>query len=87
MYAIHVYKNATGWTTIASKYNYGDLKEPSRTTSERTVYEITTGSAEYTKTNNIYDMAGNMWEWTTEVGDHSVANSKAETNNGSFAVR
>ena len=28
---------------------------------------IPTGSAEYTKTNNIYDMAGNMDEWTTEV--------------------
>lgn len=28
---------------------------------------IPTGSAEYTKTNNIYDMAGNVWEWTTEA--------------------
>ena len=28
---------------------------------------IPTGSAEYTKTNNIYDMAGNVSEWTTEV--------------------
>ena len=28
---------------------------------------IPTGSAEYTKTNNIYDMAGNLLEWTTEA--------------------
>lgn len=28
---------------------------------------IPTGSAEYTKTNNIYDMAGNVYEWTTET--------------------
>ena len=28
---------------------------------------IPTGSAEYTKTNNIYDMAGNIFEWTTEA--------------------
>ena len=86
LYAIHVYKDGTGWTTIASKYNYGDLTAPSRTTSERTVYEIATGSAEYTKVNNIYDMAGNMWEWTTEVGDHSVINSDSTKTTGNYAV-
>ena len=86
LYAIHVYKDGTGWTTIASKYNYGDLTAPSRTTSERTVYEIATGSAEYTKVNNIYDMAGNMWEWTTEVGDHSVTNSDSTKTTGNYAV-
>ena len=25
------------------------------------------------KVKNIYDMAGNMWEWTTEVGNHSTS--------------
>ena len=30
--------------------------------------ELATGSAEETNINNIYDMAGNMWEWTTETG-------------------
>ena len=25
---------------------------------------------------NIYDMAGNMWEWTTEVGNHSTSETK-----------
>ena len=29
--------------------------------------EIATGSSENTRTNNIYDLAGNMWEWTTET--------------------
>ena len=28
---------------------------------------IPTGSTEYTKTNNIYDMAGNVYDWTTEA--------------------
>ncbi len=28
---------------------------------------INTGSMEQTKANNIYDFAGNLWEWTTEV--------------------
>ena len=36
---------------------------------------IPTGSAEYTKTNNIYDMAGNVYEWTTEAGS---ANDRVE---------
>ena len=29
--------------------------------------EIATGSSDNTRTNNIYDLAGNMWEWTTET--------------------
>lgn len=42
---------------------------------ERT--EIATGAAEATETKNIYDLAGNMWEWTTEhglrhVGDETI---------------
>ena len=33
--------------------------------------EIATGSTEVTKTKNIYDLAGNMYEWTTETGTHN----------------
>lgn len=33
---------------------------------------IPTGSAEYAKTNNIYDMAGNVIEWTTEAYSTNV---------------
>jgi hypothetical protein len=29
--------------------------------------EIATGAVSDTRTNNIYDLAGNMWEWTTET--------------------
>lgn len=36
-------------------------KEKSKST------RIPAGSAEYTKVNNIYDMAGNVWDWTTET--------------------
>jgi hypothetical protein len=31
--------------------------------------KILTGSAEHTKTKNIYDLAGNVWEWTNEVSN------------------
>ena len=31
---------------------------------------IPTGSSEYTKANNIYDLAGNVWDWTVENGSY-----------------
>ena len=37
-----------------------------------TQFEIATGSSEQTKIKEIYDMAGNVWEWTTETGMHTV---------------
>ena len=32
-----------------------------------TYVKIPAGSTEYTKTKNIYDLAGNVWEWTSEA--------------------
>ncbi len=34
--------------------------------SEEYSWLLKTGNTEYTKRNNIYDLAGNVWEWTTE---------------------
>ena len=45
--------------------------------------ELATGAADETKVKNIYDMAGNMWEWTTETGNHTTANGNSGT---TFAV-
>ena len=94
LYAVHVYNTSTGWAKIDSKYHYltteidTDEIDPKKqeVDKNRTVYEIATGASDYTKVNNIYDMAGNMWEWTTEVGDHSVTNSKPENTTGNYAV-
>ena len=33
---------------------------------ENSRYLLGTGVTDYTKRNNIYDLAGNCWEWTTE---------------------
>ena len=33
---------------------------------------IPAGSAEYTKANNVYDMAGNVWDWTTEANSTNI---------------
>ena len=32
---------------------------------------IPTGSTEYTKANNIYDLVGNVWDWTMEANHTS----------------
>ena len=45
--------------------------------------ELATGASNTTKVKNIYDMAGNMWEWTTETGNHATANGSSGT---TFAV-
>ena len=56
-----------------STFNYipEGATEPNPTSKhEGEVYDmfiIPTGSSEYTKVNNIYDMAGNVYDWTLEV--------------------
>ena len=39
--------------------------------SENKSYLLGTGVTDYTKKNNIYDLAGNCWEWTTESDSSS----------------
>ena len=49
--------------------------------------EMSTGASEDTKLNNIYDLAGNMYEWTTERGNHKeVANEETTYNQLGYAV-
>ncbi len=49
--------------------------------------EMSTGASEDTKLNNIYDLAGNMWEWTTERGSHKDAsNINQDYANKTYAV-
>ena len=96
LYAVHTYHDGTNttedkneWKLYASKYTLGSIEILERSAvsgKDRTLYEIVTGSTDYTKVNNIYDMAGNMWEWTTEVGDHSVTNSDQDKTTGNYAV-
>lgn len=62
-------------TTFGNYYNAifsyiaKDAEQPVETETKETSKGvlIPTGSAEYAKTNNIYDMAGNVCEWTTEA--------------------
>ena len=45
--------------------------------------EIATGSSDDTRTNNIYGLAGNMWEWTTET---KIRKNNGNNTNYTFAV-
>ena len=60
------YKNAT------FKYIAPNSEKPEATENKNanSITRIPTGSAEYTKANNIYDMAGNAAEWSMELNSN-----------------
>ena len=62
-----IYKNSAlgTWTTITGPYT-----KPNTSPDYDTL--LSTGITEYTKKINIYDFAGNEWEWTLE---HATSNS------------
>ena len=77
LYATHSYEN--GMWIIATNYSKG---EHTKLAEER--IEIATGISERNKVKNIYDLAGNVWEWTTETGKHDgINNTYAVTRGGS----
>ena len=69
LFAIHSYD--TGWH-YADKYNKGSVTGAPKTKGNNRL-ELATGSSEDFKAYNIYDFAGNMWEWTTEQSDNGYA--------------
>ncbi len=70
-YELVGYDSTTFGNYYKSTFNYiaKDAEMPTTTETKEigTSPLIPTGSTEYTKTNNIYDMAGNVMEWTTEA--------------------
>ena len=86
LYARHQGKTANDneWRWFpAYVYNKGTY---TKTSNE--YVEIATGSSDRNIAQNIYDMAGNMWEWTTETGKHGNSASTttwAVRRGGSFA--
>ena len=69
--ATFTYTNSSGGTSTKNK-NSGKI--------------IPTGSTEYTKANNIYDLAGNVYEWTMEVGSTNRVYRGGHCNdNGNYA--
>ena len=56
-----VFVNSSSWG------NYNDSTGNAKTNSGMDNMNYTTGRNEAWKANNIYDLAGNVWDWTTEA--------------------
>ncbi len=92
LYAVHEYNN--GWKFADgdgsgnnSKYHKGIIPEgtaPKGNGNNR--LELSTGASDDFKAYNIYDMAGNMWEWTTETAAVTIKNDNGENKITTYAV-
>ena len=69
LYALHKLEN--GWQ-YATTYNKGQVTGAPKGNGTNRL-ELATGASDDFKIYNIYDMAGNMWEWTTETSTSNTA--------------
>ncbi len=70
LFAVHSYSD-DAWT-FADKYEKGQVTEAPKG-KENNRLELSTGASDDFKAYNIYDFAGNMWEWTTENGQRATS--------------
>ena len=73
---------------INATFNYipvdSETPEATAVKTVNTATKLPAGSSDYTKVNNIYDLAGNMLEWTLNVqGEYKVMRGGASNWNGS----
>ena len=60
--------DSTSWGNYYNAtFEYVNSSGSTTTKNENSGTRIPTGSTEYTKANNIYDLAGNVWDWTMEA--------------------
>ena len=61
-------EDSTSWGNYSNaEFTYINVN--GNITTKHGATKIPTGSTEYTKANNIYDLAGNVWDWTIEGVD------------------
>ena len=63
-----VISDSSSWGNyINATFTYTNSSGVTATKNENSSTRIPTGSTEYTKANNIYDLAGNVMDWTMEA--------------------
>lgn len=58
---------STDKTTLGQTDGFKPAKDITTSSSTNTWYLLTTGATEQVKQMNLYDVAGNLWEWTQEA--------------------
>ena len=63
-----VISDSTSWGNYSNAtFQYTNSSGGTSTKNSGSGVRIPTGSTEYTKANNIYDLVGNVWDWTMEA--------------------
>ena len=63
-----VIRDSTSWGNYNNAtFTYTNSSGSTATKNSGISTRIPTGSTEYTKANNIYDLVGNVWDWTMEA--------------------
>ena len=57
-------------------YAFREIKESAKK-ENKTFYLLSTGASEYNKAYNLYDVAGNLWEWTEESAVYNTISTIA----------
>ncbi len=79
LYAVHTYEGTT--LNTAKTYSKGQVTGAPKDGEGGKYYylELSTGASENFKSYNIYDLAGNVWEWTTENGNAASEDKPSES--------
>ena len=70
LWALHTFTGST-WTSV-TEYRKGSITTEAPKGNGNDKLELATGASDDFKVYNIYDMAGNMWEWTEETSNENV---------------
>ena len=77
LWALHEWTATSDTWKYADNYNFGNIPSNIKDTSTNRI-EFSTGSSDDFKIYNIYDMAGNVWEFTTGHNVTMQTNSAGE---------
>ncbi len=78
----------TGVTSTGATNGFKSTSEIAGTNAGLESYVLlTTGSTEQVKKQNLYDVAGNLWEWTMETSYYASINYNNNTNINTYVLR